>query len=149
MKTMLVACLLLIPAQLFAQGTYTAEVVVHDIFWWQGEWRAEMDAQLLQGEDTLEDYGEYFYKWWRQNDGVGDYTYMEGGYGHRHFENDNEANVLHRVYVEIIVYGDTVTSEPVVIVKYGDPQPLHIEAKKWSGDFLSSNFQGGWWSGFL
>jgi len=127
--------------------------VVHEDIWWQNqnEWGAWHVADLYLDGVLQEPSNDYYYRWYRQNDGIGNYDLQLQGYGEYRFFQDNEANQFHRVFVSITLpTNQVITSDTIITAKYGDPELAWLFARKEDGtSFVDSSLETiGRWSGY-
>lgn len=70
------------PCEADAIDGYAACISYEDIRWKnQNEWEAWHIANLYLDGVLQEPSNDYYYRWYRQNDGVGDFILMEQAYG--------------------------------------------------------------------
>lgn len=156
MKNALIGLLSIAFLGIASAQNYTAEIVLEDIYWKNhNEWWSDWHSVLYLNGVVQPPSEEYYYRWWFQENGEGDYFVFSGsGYGRWETGTDNDHDEYFTVYVEIIIPTDplpiTVVSEEVVIGKWGDPEEATLWARKEDGTLLEGfdSDSIGLWSGY-
>ena len=154
MKTLLIAMFLVLPLhELFSQGTYSAQLVIDDIFWKNGnEWEADVHVAFFDYGQPQSPPMDATYVWWTQIEVPnGPWQILSQGVGQYTSTPDNHHDDVTKVYVVITLASEEeVTSNTINIVKTGDPQLTSLYAQKQDGTSLTgfSNDSIGLWTDY-
>lgn len=138
-KLFLISVLFALPWQLLISQQWRVEIVLDDLFWKDtDEWGSFFHAQLYKDNQAQDPSSSYHYEWYKAKDCWGEgcnWFHLAQVDPPWNRDVDNTANMPVSMYVQVsnLEGGASVTCDPFVIVKYGEPESVQLFAQRQNG----------------